>query len=166
MCAIVWASGAQHGAACVEDFAQVFPVLPGTRGALGSQVFQQGIKVGTRAVAELISVFEQLPAQSLEFGVVLLLGPACQACLLQQVKLVESHCRVRQMLLNPLDVSRRHVDADRLDLLRVAAMRAQVCRQTLNGGRFPSPCLQQAGRSQRAPRSARHQRQSSHTGAP
>ena len=67
----------------VEDFAQVFPVLPGTRGALGGQVFQQGIKVGTRAVAELISVFEQLPAQSLEFGVVLLLGPSCQACLLQ-----------------------------------------------------------------------------------
>ncbi len=60
--------------------------------------------------------------------------PAC--C--RQVELIESHCRVRQMLLNPFDVSRRHVDADRLNLLRVAAMRAQVCRQTLNGGHFPS----------------------------
>ena len=45
-------------------------------------------------------------------------------------------------------------------------MRVQVCRQTLNGGRFPSPCLQQAGRSQRAPRGARHQRQLSHSRAP
>ena len=49
-------------------------------GALGGQVFQQGIKFGTRAVAELISVFEQLPAQSLEFGVVLLCKvPQCDS---------------------------------------------------------------------------------------
>ena len=43
-------------------------------------------------------------------------------------ELIESHHRIRRILLNPFDISRRHLDAEGINGSGVAVMVAQVRR--------------------------------------
>lgn len=120
----------------VEDFAQLFTVEPGTSSTLGRDVSDQGIQVGRLTGGEITSVFEQRPAQAFQGGIGLLLDAAHlvdrSRGMGDDMELVESNARIRQVVCDSLDEGGRHVDAGRIDLAGIAAMGRQMLGKRLD----------------------------------
>ena len=132
----------QHGAHDIDLFAiqnltQLLLVDPGPSGALDSHLGDQGVQISSGLGFELGRVLEQSPAHALEGLVGALLDPAhlvhCRAGMADNVELVKGDARVGQMLGDPSDEGRRHVDAGRGDVLGRATMVIQVLSQLFDG---------------------------------
>ena len=122
----------------LQDFPQLLPIRPGACRAPAGHLGQEGINFGPLLLGQAVVVPQQLPTQSLEVRrLPLFQPPHCTqrpGGLGNDMELVEGDSGIRQMGLAALDEGRRHVDTDRLDLLRIASMGAQFHRQTLDGG--------------------------------
>lgn len=96
----------------VEDVTQLFAVKPGTGGALGRDVGNQGIQIGTLTGGQAASVLEQRPAHPLQVGIGLLLGTAhlahSRGGMGDDVELVKRDACVGQMVCDTLDKGGRH----------------------------------------------------------
>jgi len=81
---------------------------------------------------------QQHPALALETWVELLVDATHRVDRFRgmgnDVELIEGDLGMGQMLADPADEVRGHVDADRLDLERLAVMCTQICLESLDGG--------------------------------
>ena len=121
----------------VEDVAQVLAVEPGASGALAGRLGDQAVEIGARFGGQAITVLEQCPAQSFEAGVVALLetpglvegGGGVR----DDMKFVEGDARLGQVVGDPFDEGRGHVDADRADMRRPRVVFGQVVGEAGDG---------------------------------
>ena len=85
----------------------------------------------------LNTVLEQGPAQSFQIGIGFLFPSAPlvdgDRGVCRHMKLVERHSGIRQMFSHAFDESRRHVDADGVDLFRSGAVLCQILSKLGNG---------------------------------
>lgn len=116
-----------------ENCAQLLTVKPGSGSTLGGVLTDKRLKVGELGQIQFVCVFEQRPTHAFELRVELLLLPAYSVERLgrvsENVKLVEGQPGVGQMFIAALDKGRRHIDADRADLLGRASVFAQTDRK-------------------------------------
>lgn len=88
------------------------------------------IQISTRAGGQAASLFKQRPAQPVECGIGLLLGPAHfihgGGGMRDNVDFIESDAGVWTVLGDALDKGGRHIDAGRVDLAGIAFMSRRV----------------------------------------
>lgn len=99
----------------------MFSIEPGACGALRGSLGNQRIQITALCGTQAVSILEQRPAQPLEIGIGALLLPTDpverSGGLGDHVELVEGDAGFGQVLGDASNISRRHVDAYRLDLL-------------------------------------------------
>ena len=121
-----------------EDLAQLFTGLPGACGAGRGHLGEQPIELRARRDGERGAILQQHPALAVEARVELLFDAAHLVDRFRgpgdDVERVEGDLGMGQMLADPADEGRGHVDSDRLDLGRPAVMSAQVRLERLGGG--------------------------------
>ena len=121
----------------IEDLAQLLLVEPCSSRTYRSHLGDQSIQVSGGFRLQFRTILQQRPAHSFEGRVGALLEAARpvhrRAGVPNDMEFVEGDASVRQFLAYPVDEGRRHVDADRLDLLGWAAMRVQIVGQFLDG---------------------------------
>src|ERR1017187_6165728 len=125
-----------------EDVPQLLFIKPSTGSSLGCYFGDQHVQVGALAGGQIFSAFEQWPAQSFDRRIGLLL---CATQLFNggrgmcdDMEFIERNPGVWQVVGDAFDKGRRHVDADRSDVVRVTAMCGQVFGKRFDSlGVFP-----------------------------
>ena len=104
----------------IKDLPQLLAIQPGFRSSLGGDMSDQRIQIGGLVGRQLAPVLEQRPAQPFQIGIGLLLDTAhlvhSGRCMCDDMKLVERDAGVGKVVGDPFDKSRRHVDADQINL--------------------------------------------------
>lgn len=106
------------------------------RPALGREVGEQGLKLGTAHCSEPAAVLEQTPSQSLQHRIVILVvAPGeieCVGGVGDDMEPVAGYGGVRHMPPDALDIGRGHVDADCADRRWIAGVGGEIRGQALN----------------------------------
>ena len=121
----------------VEDFAEMFPVGPGPRGALAGDLGDEGVEVRSLSGRQGVTVLEQRPAEALEGRIESLFEapglvhrPGGEG---DDVELVEGQFGVGKILFDALDEGGGHVDGGAGDSGWIAAVLNQVISELPDG---------------------------------
>lgn len=120
----------------IKDLAQLLAVEPSPRSALRGEPGAQGVDLAASGAGEAGVIAQQRPTQSLEAGRRLLLDTPGLVQGLggvgDHMELVEGDAGLGQILGATFDEGRRHIDADRVDRLRVGPVGEQIVGQALD----------------------------------